>query len=237
MDLEPIPETREALDEIDPPDDAFRPELERRARAVREVCPDCVGVSLAGLEHGVTFTLVATGREVAVLDAVQYLTAGPCVDAADAQQVVAVDREDYLSEARWAAFARQTAATGIASTLTLPILVEDRVEGTVNLYGATPDAFEGRHQQIAGIFSAWAPGAVTNADLGFVTRRSAEGAPAELRARHKLAAAIGIVSTNERLSLDEAESAIHRAASRAGVDVTELADAIITVERDRSDRG
>ncbi|HYF72814.1 MAG TPA: GAF domain-containing protein [Nocardioides sp.] len=237
MDLEPIRETREALDEIDPPDDAFRAGLERRARAVLEVCPDCVGVSLAGMEHEVTFTLVATDREVAVLDAVQYLTAGPCVDAADAQRVVAVDREDYLSEARWAAFARLTAAAGIASSLTLPILDEGRVVGTVNLYGATPDAFDGRHEQVATIFSAWAPGAVTNADLGFATRRSAEGAPAELRSRHRLAAAIGIVATNERLSLDEAESAIHRAALRAGIDITELADAIIAVERDRSDQG
>jgi len=237
LDLEPIAQTWEALDEIDPPDDAYRVELLRCARRVREVAPGCVGVSLSGLEHGVTFTLVATGPEAALLDAGQYVSSGPCVEAAAAEQVGARARDDFFSEEGWASFARLTAATGVSSSLTLPIVADGRVRGTVNLYGAAVDTFEGRHEQIAEIFSAWAPGAVTNADLDFATRRTAEDAPAELRARHRLSAAIGIVAATESLSLDDAQAAIRAAARRAGVDLDELADAIIAVGRDRTDRG
>ncbi|WP_363321260.1 GAF domain-containing protein [Nocardioides sp.] len=98
-----------------------------------------MGLSLASLEHGVTFTLVATRDDVAALDGIQYLFGGPCVDAAHTGEVMTFERGDtVLDEHGWQQFARATAAHAISSTLALPISEGERVVGTVNLYAHQP---------------------------------------------------------------------------------------------------
>src|SRR5829696_2117649 len=166
--MEFIPETVEALDELDmsPDDDDLGAGLKRVADRARRIAPELVGVSIASGARGVTFTLVATDEDIASLDAVQYLTSGPCVEALDDGQGIATTSEGLFSEPRWRALARASAAAGVSSTLTLPVM---------------EDAFDGRHGVLAEVFNAWAPGAVTNADLEFSTRRQAERAPEDLR--------------------------------------------------------
>ena len=227
--LTPIPATHEALDELEAAhdQDAVLQRLLDGGARVRELVPDCVGVSLARIEHGVTLTLVASAEEVGVLDGVQYLAGGPCVEAAHAERVVAVDHEEMLDEDAWQLFASATAARGIRSTLTLPILVAGAVAGSVNLYAASPDAFDGHHQEIAEIFSGWAPGAVTNADLGFATRQEAQQAPQQLRDEATVQTAVGILAGAEGVEAEEAEQRLHQAATRAAVEVLELARTVI----------
>ena len=121
-------------------------ELQQRALLVRRLVPDCVGLSLASVEHGVTFTLVATSDDIAVLDAIQYLYGGPCVDAAHTDEALEFVRGDaVVDEYNWQRFARATSATGFSSTLSLPILDNERIVGTVNLYAASAQAFAGLH--------------------------------------------------------------------------------------------
>jgi GAF domain-containing protein len=157
--MEPIPETVEAMAELAvASDDDLLAGLTERARLVRSLVPDCVGLSLASVEHGVTFTLVATSDEIAVLDAVQYAFGGPCVDAAHTDEVLEYQRDGAsLGERDWQDFARATAASGIGSTLSLPILEGERVIGTVNLYAASPDAFTDRHNALAVILTRGHP--------------------------------------------------------------------------------
>jgi hypothetical protein len=87
--FEPIPESVEALDELDPSRDAddLLAHLRELANRAQDVLPDLVGVSVARFDHGLTFTLVVADDEVAVLDAIQYVAGGPCVDAAHDTQV------------------------------------------------------------------------------------------------------------------------------------------------------
>ena len=184
---------------------------------------------MASLEDGVAFTLVATAAEVAVLDAIQYLVGGPCVEATEAEQVLDYEPDVSVDEDRWHTFARATAAKGVASTLTLPILSRGRVVGTVNLYAASARAFAGLHREIADIFGAWAPGAVTNADLSFRTRRTAEKAPATMRAAMRVDIAIGILMERASVDADQARALLNYAARRAGVTVELLADTVVEI--------
>ena len=144
--MEPIPETFEALEEFGAYlyDDDLLTELGRMGARVQEIVPDCVGLSLAYREHGVTFTLVATDEVTAALDALQYLDDGPCVTAVDEAQTIEFSEDDVLDEARWHLFAGGTAAAAVASTLTLPIVVEENVVASVNLYASSRDAFDGK---------------------------------------------------------------------------------------------
>jgi GAF domain-containing protein len=157
--MEPIPETVEAVNELDPTYDEgdLLDYFTSLASDAREIVPDLVGVSIAGFDHGLTFTLVATGEDVAVLDAVQYAAGGPCVEAAHTEQLMELE-PDVLGEERWRLFAEATAARAVRSTLTLPVLSEGRVAGTVNLYAASRRAFVEHHEQLAEFSEPGPPG-------------------------------------------------------------------------------
>ena len=237
--LEPIPETREAISSLEQATDerGLLQGLLEQSRRVREVVPDCVGLSVALLDHGVSFTLVATSEDVARLDGVQYLVGGPCVGAVAAEQALEFAREDLLDEGAWQAFASATAAAGIGSTLTLPILVDARVIGTVNLYAASEGAFRGHHRELAEIFSAWVPGAVSNADLSFRTRRVAQTAPDQVQRRRTIDTALGILAVVKGVSIEGARADLQEAARRAGVDELDLAGALIEIGTGRDPDG
>lgn len=231
--MQPIPETLQALDELEAHVDesALGAGLIAAADVAREVAPGLVGVSVASRELDVTFTLVATDEEIATLDAVQYVSSGPCVDAIDLGHGIATSPEGLLNEARWRDFARASAAAGVHSTLTLPVVTTaGDVVATVNLYGRTADTFVGRHEEIADAFGAWAPGAITNADLSFSTRSTAQEAPDRLREAAVVDAATGIIAAQRDIPVDEARAHLVDAARRAGIPVTRLARVVVGLQ-------
>ena len=127
--MEPMPETREALAEfvsLDDPDvDELLAELGRRAQAI---VPDLVGLSLGLVHEGLTFTLLASNSGVATIDAAQYLDGGPCVDVSEGRMDSAqVDMADPLDEERWRLFSQLSAASGVASSLSLPVYRSDKL--------------------------------------------------------------------------------------------------------------
>ncbi|WKN49003.1 GAF and ANTAR domain-containing protein [Nocardioides sp. Arc9.136] len=239
--MEPIPETRRAIDELDADLEGTDTDLLDRllaaAAEVRRVVPDCLGLSLGYLREGVVLTLVASDVDVAVLDAVQYLAGGPCVDAAAAESVLEEQHADLFDEDRWQLFARTSAAKAVRSTLTLPIVEAGEVVGTVNLYGASSHAFTGHHEELAEVFGAWAPGAVTNADLSFSTRAEARRAPQRLADQRLVDTAVGIVSEQLGVDVDAARGRLSEAASRAGVELTDLAEAVLESALRRAEPG
>jgi GAF domain-containing protein len=236
--MEPIPETSEVLDELDPVIESgvLLDHLTNRANRGQEIIPDLVGVSIAGFDHGLTFTLIATTAEIAVLDAVQYLAGGPCVAGAHENRVREFPGDDVLDEERWRLFAEATAARAVRSTLTLPVVTDGIVTGTVNLYAGSPAAFVGHHDELAEVFGAWAAGAVANTDLSFTTRRQAQAAPELVRESVVIEAAIGLVAAQQGVGVDAAEDRLRSAATRAGVSLAHLAGNIVH-RRERLDGG
>jgi GAF domain-containing protein len=232
--VEPIPETAQAITDFGPfviEDDDLLTELQEKAQHVQDLVPQCLGLSLASNQDELTFTLVATANEIAVLDAIQYVQGGPCVEAVKAERVVAREQAGLFDEPGWHLFARATAAVGVASTLTLPIIGDGHVIGSVNLYAATPTAFDGHHEAIARVFDAWAPGAVSNADLSFTTRSVAETAPDLLREDIDLTVASGLIARQDHVGVEDGRRRLRDAARRAGVSEAQLAQTIIELRR------
>ncbi|MBM7510064.1 GAF domain-containing protein [Nocardioides salarius] len=228
--MEPIQETKAALDELateHPEGDDLRASLQDLAARVRELVPDCVGMSIAWRRHGVVLTLVATDDEIALLDAVQYALGGPCVQAIEAGERTDVRDIDVLDETAWQAFAELSAATAVRSSLTMPLLEDGSVVGTANLYAASRAAFDDQHDALAEVLGGWAPSAVTNADLSFRTREEAQRAPGVLKDAAVLAQATGMLAAHLGVGVDDAEAVLHDAALRAGVPVRVLAQALV----------
>ena len=231
--MEPIPETERALTELEASTEVrgLRESLVERAQRARSLVPDLVGVSIARLEEGLTFTLVASEDEMAVLDAVQYLAGGPCVDGArtgEQRRIRHVDEEDALDEEGWRLFAVASASRSVRSTLTLPLTDEDgRVLGSVNLYAGSARAFDGVEPQLALLFGAWAAGAVRNADLSFSTRLEAQQAPERMRHLKVIDHATGIIAAEQGIDVEMAAQRLRSAAAQADVPLELLAQQVI----------
>jgi len=230
MRLEPLPETREALASLSQnADQDLTADLIHQGQVVEALVPNLVGMSVATVKDGLTFTLTASNKRVAILDAIQYAFGGPCVDAALSDSVVlgGTTEGGLLDEQRWAAFARVGAAHGVMSTLSLPIHADRQVVGSVNLYAATPNAFTGKEHQVALVLGAWAAGAVHNADLSFSTMATARQAPRLLADRAVMDQAAGILCSEQKVTQDQARDLISDAARRAGQDELSVARALI----------
>ena len=158
--MEPTPETTDALAEFAKYGDTGLQTLFHRMTVdVQRVVPQCIGLSLALLSDDLTFAAVADDETIARLDAVQYLEGGPCVRAVELGRTLPFQARDVLDEDTWRLFGAATAAVGVASTLSLPILVGQEVVAGVNLYGSTADAFDDHHEELAAICDASAAGA------------------------------------------------------------------------------
>ena len=226
--MQPLPETRRALEELGRTDAedlvaAFQDSVDR----VNELVPSCVGVSISVVKEGLTFTWLSTGSEAPTLDAVQYLAGGPCLEAVERVEVVESGSDELLDEGRWLALARAEKANGIATSLSMPMMEGDTVVGFVNLYAASEGAFHGQHEAIGQLFGAWVPGAVTNADLSFTTRELAMQAPATMRGQSEVNQAVGMIVAAHSVSTQEARARLRRAAARAGLSEEEVAGYVV----------
>jgi hypothetical protein len=226
--MEPIPETVRAIEELGPfaSGGDLLEELSDMGRRVATLVPDCVGLSLVSADHGVTFTLLASDQQLALLDALQQQSsrsgATPPVEPATG--------DDLLDEEAWRLLALSSAARCVLSTLTLPLREGARYSGAVSLYGASRQAFAGHHRHLAEILGAWAPGAVTNADLSFSTLREAEQAPRWLQRASTIDQAAQLVAAVHAVGVDAARARIHEAAARAGITEEQLAEAVIRLQ-------
>jgi GAF domain-containing protein len=227
---QPVPATAEALRELARLGEvSLGVELHAMARRVRAVVPELVGLSPGVVEDGVTLTLVSSVEHLAALDAVQYVDGGPCVVDVERAETLDVKVADLLDEDRWHLYAKASAAMGIASSLSMPIMADDRVIGGVNLYASTGDAFEQRHQEVAEAVGSDAAMAVTNADLSFRTLEVATEAPTRLRDGSDINIAVGLISASQDVSIPVARERLQRAAVRAGISEAQAARAFLHI--------
>lgn len=230
--LEPLPESIEAADELDPvaDDGDLLPALVALAAEARDVVPELVAVSVSRIRENLTFTLV---------DASEASLTGPTPQqpveraGSGASERTRAGPDDALDEGQWRSLAQKSAVRAIRSTLTLPVVVAGDVVETVSLYATSEAAFEGHHGQMAMVFGAWAPGAVTNADLSFTSREEALQAPRRVRERIIIDVAIGVLAARLDVDVGEAERRLETASVYGGVELLALARAIVRMHGQR----
>ncbi|MCW2868282.1 MAG: uncharacterized protein JWR20_2470 [Marmoricola sp.] len=229
--MQPIPETIEALQELARfADDSTSRTLWQIGRSMEEIVPDIVGISVSLVAEELTLTMAATGPSVGhavgrrdrtgtVSDEFMDIT-GPRDDRA----------ADVLDEERWHLFAQSTSATGVGSTLSLPIMHDGMVFAEVHLYGQSANAFVGHHHEVAEACGAWAACAVTNADLDFSSRSRAREAPVLLRDRALVDQATGALMTRHNLSVDDADRRLRHDAEEADLSNPQIARVVLGLE-------
>jgi GAF domain-containing protein len=208
--------------------------LRTQADLAQWVVPSLVGLTLASVRQGLASTMAATHPSLATLDAVQYSVGGPCVDAALADEVTLSGdgARGLFDEDRWVEFAKVGASHGVLSTMSMPVHVQGRVVGEVNLYAAAPHTFAGNVDRLATTLGAWARGAIMTADLPS-TGQTARRAPRVLEETAVLHQAVGVVAAAQGLDREAAREVIVDAARRVGQDELQVARALIRPFTDR----
>ena len=230
--VEFLPQTQEALDEyLSLADPDLGSSLLSMGDSAAQIVPDCVGLSLTLYEEDLTFTLVDPRLPFAGAGATDVPRGEPYVPAVRVEGERSEGTSGLMDEGRWALFARASAAVGVASSLSLPVVEEGRVVGGINLYASSSEAFEGRHGDLAMALGASAVGAVTNADLDFESRRRAEQAPGVLRDQQEVEVGIGILAAREGLDVDTARELLHDASRRAGISDVQAARVVLDIHR------
>jgi GAF domain-containing protein len=213
-----LPESRAALDEYF---DFSQPDLTDAlmglGKAACRAVPDVVALSLHVVEDDITFMLVAAG-----------LSGSPSADPLPSHRDAQPPPDgDPLDEQRWLGLARDSSAPGIASSISLPVLQRGQVVWQICVYASTPEAFVGRHHELARVLGAWDVGAVTNADLTFATRDDAEDAPRRLHDLRVVDVAIGLQAGRHGITVEAARLELERMATESGIPLVEAAEHII----------
>ena len=113
----------------------------------------------------------------------------------------------------------------------MPLVENGVVTGGVDLYAASGRAFEGHHDELAGLLGAWAGGAVVDADLGFRTREDARGAPAALRHATAVETAVGRLAVLAGIDVEQSRERLRRCAQHMEVSEPALARALTDLVR------
>lgn len=203
--------------------------LEAVCDLAQTLLPSCVGVSITVVVDGDPFTITATSEQTKAVDAVQYLTDGPCVDAATGDRALLVD--DVLDEARWQYYAQAAAASGVRASLSLPLRKADgHVYGALNLYASDAGAFRDKDQQLAGVFGVRVDELVANADLSFLTREYAKELPQRLDEHAHVNQAVGVLMGRHGWTAAQARERFEFAATHAKVSRTEVARLVVVLD-------
>ena len=226
--MEPTPETAEALAELGAmqPNEDLLEQLLLAGRRVEEVVPDVVGMSLTTVEHGVTFTLVASDETIAILDALQY-QGRVCAPWR------ATLRSPWIMR-RWVRRAGTSSPTS-PPPREWPALSRCRSWRAARSSAASTSTV-GRAGPSRGTTSSWqtswvpGPGERSRTPTcPSAPRTVAEQAPAVLRDARKLDVAHGLLAEALGFTVDEARQRLRQAAVRAELHPVRLAEVLTSL--------
>jgi GAF domain-containing protein len=193
---------------------------------------DMAGITM--LVEGRTRTGVFTDSEAPEIDEAQYSTGqGPCLDAFRHQQVYRID--STADETRWPDFARDAAAHGIMTTLSVPIVARGEGLGALNLYSREASRFDDAAAARVSTFAAHAAFVLANAQVYADARQLGENLNQAMHSRATIDYAVGILMAHGGRSPEGAFQLLVRASQRENRKLRDVAAEIVERAAQRKD--
>ena len=168
-----------------------------------QAIPGADGVGVTLFQDDRADTSVASADFVRNVDAVQYLLGeGPCITAANQRRTVSSGQLE--TDRAFPRFGPKSAAMGVHSVLSLPLLTLDGVLGSMNVYAHVENAFDARAVQLGELFAIPAAVSVQNAQELSQAQRLTEQLQAALSSRAVIDQAVGIIMSRTGCSDDQA---------------------------------
>lgn len=232
---------RSALDGLSNVLTAYQPlegTLTQIAEFAVQAIPNADGVGLTLLRGERSQTVVASAPFVRAIDEVQYgIGEGPCITAV-------TDRRTVVSgslggDPQWPRFGPRVGRMGVHSALSLPLLLEGRAIGAMNVYSHAKDAFSVAAARLGEQFARPAAVSVHNAAVLTETRETVDHLTAALKNRATIDQALGIIMSRTGADPDEAFERLRVLSQSGKIKVSELAQNMVNeaIARARARRG
>lgn len=171
--------------------------------------------------------LGATSDEFARrMDEIQYeVDDGPCLTALREDVTVVV--ADIAADRRWPDFSARGRAAGAGSSLSVPLRLQGRAIGALNLYAREPRALSDEDRERAGRFADQAAGAVALAIRLADREERSRHLEVALTSRSTIDQALGILMGQRRIAATEAFDILRRRSQRENVKLRDIAAGLI----------
>ena len=204
--------------------DAFLGDLATLARDAVDGDLSC-GVTV--LRDGQYVTAGSSDRRADVLDEAQYEVGyGPCLHALETSEEVYVP--DFDENGRWPAYALEAKSHGLRSSLSVPIVVDDRSAGALNLYRFDEGGISDEQLETARRFVQEANRALVLAIRQARQLQVNNDLQIAMGSRRVIDQAIGIIMAQNRCTADEAFEVLKRASQHRNTKLRQVAADVVT---------
>jgi GAF domain-containing protein len=200
--------------------------LEQMVVLAAQVVTPAAACGLTMRRDGQPYTVANSSPLAAQVDEIQYgADEGPCLESLRVGHVVEVD--DLSADERWDRYRAHAVAHGVVSSLSLPLSVNGRTVGALNLYSGQRAAFAGPERRHAEAFAAQCAAALT-----LVLRQSNQAQVQQqlgtaLASRSVIDQAIGILMAQQRCTADAAFDLLRQASQHRNRKLRDIAADII----------
>jgi len=166
----------------------------------------------------------AVGREIDILQ-YELLNEGPCISCMQTRR--AVVSGSLGADKRWPRFGARVARLGVASALSLPLLVDDQVVGSINVYARDKDVFGEHAVRLGSAFAQSAAVSVYHTQLLVAAQDRTERLERALVSRKVIDQAIGIVRARTGVSEEDAFNRLVRISQTENIKLAAVAERIV----------
>lgn len=177
--------------------------LQQLVESASRVIPDAENVSVTVVGPKGASTEAWTDEKVVEIDRKQYETGdGPCLEANRTQRPVRATVEG--GREKWPAFAEAAERAGVQAYLSAPIVVEDDVIGSLNLYSSDGRAFDPFDEALLRLFVTAASTSITGFRRYERSRRLVQHLQHALESRGEIDQAKGVLMAAHGVDAEEA---------------------------------
>jgi GAF domain-containing protein len=189
--------------------------------------PGAEATSITLVRGDRAFTAAYDGEMALAADELQYQEdAGPCVDSGRGGVVLRVD--DMRTETRWPRYVARVQATGVRSSLSVPLPYQDTTVGALNIYSGRPSAFATPASLEAGLQVAEAVAvAVVNADAHAQLAEHARNMRVAMDSRAVIEQAKGVLMAQRHVDADQAFEILRDASQRYNRKLRDISEGIV----------
>ncbi|MFE9746498.1 ANTAR domain-containing response regulator [Saccharothrix saharensis] len=230
-----LDEASEALEELAgvlADGQTLRDALQQLAESASRVIPDAENVSVTAVDPDGASTVAATDETVLTVDADQYAAGdGPCLEATRTRKPVRATVVD--GREKWPEFAAAAERAGVRAYLSTPIVVEDELLGSLNLYSSEERAFDPFDEALLRLFVTAASTAITGFRRYERTRRLVEHLQHALESRAEIDQAKGVLMAAHGIDAEEAFGQLVTESQQHNTKLREVARNLLTSVRRR----
>ncbi|MEV4823881.1 GAF and ANTAR domain-containing protein [Micromonospora sp. NPDC049274] len=200
--------------------------LQRVAELAKRVLSPPVEVSVTLVRSRTAHTAAFTDDLALDMDERQYAhRRGPCLEAAASGGILSVP--NLAAEDRWPEWADLGQKSGLGSSVSIGLPIQEAVVGALNVYAHTPHAFDDDTITVLQTFAAYAAVALANAHLYDSTATLARQMQEAMASRAVIEQAKGIIMAERRCTAEEAFAVLSKVSQGSNRKVRDVARALV----------